>query len=160
MVDHPGIAKIAFTGSTAVGREIGSKAGQMLKRVTLELGGKSPNIILPDADLGAAIKGSFMGIYFNTGQACNAAKRFVVLDEYYDDFVKKFADALTKVEPGRAQYTHLLDAEDASVLDDIIVWWIDADRFDVMPNASTTARVLDALGAGEDTTSEIRLQIP
>ena len=67
MVDHPGIAKIAFTGSTEVGREIGAKAGQMLKRVTLELGGKSPNIILPDADLEAAIKGSFMGIYFNTG---------------------------------------------------------------------------------------------
>ena len=87
MVDHPGIAKIAFTGSTAVGREIGAKAGQMLKRVTLELGGKSPNIILPDADLEAAIKGSFMGIYFNTGQACNAGSRLFVHKDQYDDVV-------------------------------------------------------------------------
>src|SRR5213078_1806817 len=58
LVDHPGVDKIAFTGSTAVGREIGAKAGQGLKRVTLELGGKSPNIVLPDADLPSAIKGS------------------------------------------------------------------------------------------------------
>ena len=59
LVDSPGVDKIAFTGSTAVGREIGAKAGRALKRVTLELGGKSPNIILPDADIEAAIKGSF-----------------------------------------------------------------------------------------------------
>ena len=72
LVDHPGVDKISFTGSTAVGREIGAKAGRALKRVTLELGGKSPNIILPDADLKAAIGGSFQGIYFNAGQACNA----------------------------------------------------------------------------------------
>src|SRR5213076_11613 len=58
---------------------------------------------------------------------------------------------LGKVAPGRAQYTHLLD-DDASVLDDIIVWWIDAERFDVMPNASNTSRVRDALGAGDDVT--------
>ena len=74
MVEHPGIDKIAFTGSTAVGREIGAKAGETLKRVTLELGGKSPNIILPDADLEAAIKGSFMGIFFNTGQAATPGR--------------------------------------------------------------------------------------
>ena len=59
LVDHPGIDKIAFTGSTAVGREIGAKAGRALKRVTLELGGKSPNVILPDADIEAAVKGSY-----------------------------------------------------------------------------------------------------
>src|SRR5207253_6126458 len=69
LVDHPGVDKIAFTGSTAVGREIGAKAGRALKRVTLELGGKSPNVILPDADLKAALGGSFQGIYFNSGQA-------------------------------------------------------------------------------------------
>ena len=72
LVDHPGVDKVAFTGSTEVGREIGAKCGEALKRVTLELGGKSPNIILPDADLDAAVKGSFQGIYFNSGQACNA----------------------------------------------------------------------------------------
>ena len=78
LVDHPGVDKVAFTGSTAVGREIGAKCGRALKRVTLELGGKSPNIILPDADLEAAIKGSFLGIYFNSGQACNAGSRLFV----------------------------------------------------------------------------------
>ena len=63
---------------------------------------------------------------------------------------------LRKVEPGRAQYTHLLDENDASVLDDIIVWWVDRERFDVMPNASNTARVREALGVGEgaDVTGE------
>jgi aminomethyltransferase len=59
-----------------------------------------------------------------------------------------FTNDLTKVGPGRAQYTHLLDAADASVLDDIIVWWIDDETFDVMPNASNTSGVLDALGEG------------
>jgi acyl-CoA reductase-like NAD-dependent aldehyde dehydrogenase len=102
MVEHPGIAKIAFTGSTAVGREIGAKAGEMLKRVTLELGGKSPNIILPDADLKAAIKGSFMGIYFNTGQACNAGSRLFVHKDQYDEVVSALADAAkgARVGPG------------------------------------------------------------
>ncbi len=57
---------------------------------------------------------------------------------------------LRKIAPGRAQYTHLLDENDASVLDDIIVWWIEPDRFDVMPNASNTSRVREALGVGED----------
>jgi aminomethyltransferase len=61
-----------------------------------------------------------------------------------------FTNDLGRIHPGRAQYTHLLDAEDASVLDDIIVWWVDDDTFDVMPNASNTARVRDALGVGED----------
>ena len=102
MVDHPGIAKIAFTGSTEVGREIGEKAGRMLKRVTLELGGKSPNIILPDADLKAAIKGSFMGIYFNTGQACNAGSRLFIHKDQYDEVVSALADAAksARVGPG------------------------------------------------------------
>jgi aminomethyltransferase len=67
---------------------------------------------------------------------------------------RAFTNDLGKIGPGRAQYTHLLDATDASVLDDIIVWWVDDERFDVMPNASNTSRVLDALGAGEDVTHE------
>jgi acyl-CoA reductase-like NAD-dependent aldehyde dehydrogenase len=85
LVDHPGIDKIAFTGSTAVGREIGAKAGRALKRVTLELGGKSPNIILPDADIDAAVKGSYQAIYFNSGQACNAGSRLFVPAERFDE---------------------------------------------------------------------------
>jgi acyl-CoA reductase-like NAD-dependent aldehyde dehydrogenase len=93
MVDHPGIAKIAFTGSTEVGRKIGETCGRMLKRVTLELGGKSPNIILPDADLEAAIKGSFMGIYFNTGQACNAGSRLFIHKDQYETVTSALAEA-------------------------------------------------------------------
>ena len=60
---------------------------------------------------------------------------------------------LRKIAPGRTQYTHLLDEKDASVLDDIIVWWVDESRFDVMPNASNTSRVVGALGVGEDVTA-------
>jgi acyl-CoA reductase-like NAD-dependent aldehyde dehydrogenase len=102
LVDDPGVAKIAFTGSTAVGREIGQKCGKALKRVTLELGGKSPNIILPDADLDSAIKGSFQGIYFNSGQACNAGSRLYVASDLFDEVTEKLASyaAEAKVGPG------------------------------------------------------------
>jgi acyl-CoA reductase-like NAD-dependent aldehyde dehydrogenase len=91
LVDSPGVDKIAFTGSTAVGREIGAKAGRALKRVTLELGGKSPNIILPDADIDAAIKGSYQAIYFNSGQACNAGSRLFVPAERFDEVMNGLA---------------------------------------------------------------------
>jgi acyl-CoA reductase-like NAD-dependent aldehyde dehydrogenase len=102
LVDHPGVDKIAFTGSTAVGREIGAKAGRALKRVTLELGGKSPNIILPDADLKAATKGAFSGIYFNSGQACNAASRLFVHSDQFDEVVGALAEQAAKTVPGPA----------------------------------------------------------
>jgi aldehyde dehydrogenase (NAD+) len=109
LVDHPGIDKIAFTGSTEVGRQIGAKAGQALKRVTLELGGKSANIILPDADLKAAVAGSFMGIYFNTGQACNAGSRLFVHRDQFDDVVASLAERAGKsrVGPGLDPDTQL-----------------------------------------------------
>src|SRR5947209_17434474 len=109
LVDHEGVDKLAFTGSTEVGREIGSKAGRSLKRLTLELGGKSPNIILPDADLDAAVKGSFQAIYFNTGQACNAGSRLFVQREQFDDVVSALAAraAKTRVGPGLDPGTQL-----------------------------------------------------
>jgi aminomethyltransferase len=66
----------------------------------------------------------------------------------FDRLQAAFTNDLRRIEPGKAQYTHLLDADDASVLDDIIVWWVDAERFDVMPNASNTDRVTGALGEG------------
>jgi acyl-CoA reductase-like NAD-dependent aldehyde dehydrogenase len=100
LVDHPGVDKIAFTGSTVVGREIGAKAGRALKRVTLELGGKSPNIILPDADLEAAIKGSYQAIYYNTGQACNAGSRLFVQRDQYDDVLARLVEAAGKARLG------------------------------------------------------------
>jgi acyl-CoA reductase-like NAD-dependent aldehyde dehydrogenase len=102
LVEHPGVDKIAFTGSTEVGREIASKAGAQIKRVTLELGGKSPNIILPDADLDAAVKGSFQAIYYNTGQSCNAGSRLFVHADQFDEVVGALAQAASaaKVGPG------------------------------------------------------------
>ena len=100
LVEHPDVDKIAFTGSTAVGREIGAIAGRALKRVTLELGGKSPNIILPDADLDAAVKGSFTGIYFNSGQACNAASRLFVPKDSFDQVVGALAEQARATIPG------------------------------------------------------------
>ncbi len=109
LVDSPGVDKIAFTGSTAVGREIGAKAGRALKRVTLELGGKSPNVILPDADIEAAVKGSFQGIYFNSGQACNAGSRLFVPSERFDQVMGALAEAANsaKLGPGLDPDTQL-----------------------------------------------------
>src|SRR5439155_9377298 len=92
LVDHPDVDKVAFTGSTEVGREIGAKAGRALKRVTLELGGKSPNIILPDADIEAAVRGSFQAIYFNSGQACNAGSRLFAPRERFDEVLGALAE--------------------------------------------------------------------
>jgi acyl-CoA reductase-like NAD-dependent aldehyde dehydrogenase len=116
LVDDPGIDKVAFTGSTVVGREIGAKCGRALKRVTLELGGKSPNIILPDADLSRAVPGSFQGIYSNSGQACNAGSRLFVQTELFDEVVSGLAafarDA--KVGPGldpESKFGPLVSAE-------------------------------------------------
>jgi acyl-CoA reductase-like NAD-dependent aldehyde dehydrogenase len=102
LVEHPGVDKVAFTGSTVVGREIGEKCGRSLKRVTLELGGKSPNIILPDADLDRAIPGSYQGIYFNSGQSCNAGSRLFVQRELFDEVVERLAAFAreAKVGPG------------------------------------------------------------
>lgn len=99
IVDHPGIQKISFTGSTPVGREIGAKAGRALKRVTLELGGKSPNIILPDADLDLAIAGSYSAIYFNTGQSCNAASRLFVPANKFDEVVSSISELARATTP-------------------------------------------------------------
>lgn len=93
MVQHPGIDKIAFTGSTEVGKLIASEAGKQIKRVTLELGGKSPNIICPDmnsdADLAYAAAVSDFGLFFNQGQCCCAGSRIFVPESLYDRFVEK-----------------------------------------------------------------------
>ena len=109
LVDHGGVDKLAFTGSTEVGREIGAKAGRALKRVTLELGGKSPNIILPDADIDAAVAGSFTGIYFNTGQSCNAGSRLFVHKDQFDQVVSALAERAgsARVGPGLDPKTQL-----------------------------------------------------
>jgi acyl-CoA reductase-like NAD-dependent aldehyde dehydrogenase len=109
LVDHPDVDKIAFTGSTEVGREIGGKTGQALKRVTLELGGKSPNIILPDADLSVAVKGAYQAIYYNAGQNCNAGSRLFVQRDQYDEVVAGLAEAAggARLGPGLDPDTRL-----------------------------------------------------
>jgi acyl-CoA reductase-like NAD-dependent aldehyde dehydrogenase len=100
LVEQPGVDKIAFTGSTEVGREIGSRAGRALKRLTLELGGKSPNILLPDADIKAAVKGSYQAIYFNSGQACNAGSRLFVPAERFEEVMTALTEAANAARLG------------------------------------------------------------
>ena len=91
LVRHPGVRKVAFTGQTATGKEIMRTAVDGLKRVTLELGGKSPNIVFADADLDAAAGGAFGGIFFNQGQACVAGSRLFVEAPVADELADRVA---------------------------------------------------------------------
>jgi phenylacetaldehyde dehydrogenase len=84
LVRHPGVAKISFTGSTATGRRIAALAGESLKKVTLELGGKSPTIVFADADLDQAVEGAATSIFLNSGQICVAGSRLYVEESVYD----------------------------------------------------------------------------
>lgn len=92
LVNHEDVNKVAFTGSTPTGKDIMKKASGTLKRITLELGGKSPNIVFDDADIDAAVKGSIFGIYFNTGQSCEARSRMFVHESIYDEFTEQFVE--------------------------------------------------------------------
>ncbi|MBX5437299.1 MAG: aldehyde dehydrogenase family protein [Alicyclobacillaceae bacterium] len=100
LVNHPDVDKIAFTGSTEVGRKIMQGAAGNMKRVSLELGGKSPNIIFPDADLSKAIPGAIMGIYFNQGQVCAAGSRVYVQKGVFDNVVSNMVDYSKSVRLG------------------------------------------------------------
>src|SRR5436309_15583836 len=94
LVRHPGVDKVAFTGSTETGGEIMRTASSPIKRITLELGGKSPNLVFADANLADAIPSSVWSIYYSAGQSCEARSRVIVERSLYDDFVSKFtADA-------------------------------------------------------------------
>ena len=100
LVRHPGVDKIAFTGSTEVGRLIMREAAENLTPVSLELGGKSPNIVFPDADLEAAVRGAFSAIFYNTGQACTAGSRLLVHESIHDAFVEQLVARAERMEPG------------------------------------------------------------
>lgn len=100
LVKHPQVNKIAFTGSTAVGKSIMAEASNTMKRVTLELGGKSPNIILPDADMDRAIPGAFSGIMFNQGQVCCAGSRLYIQKKSFDNVVADLVTHSKKVKQG------------------------------------------------------------
>lgn len=100
LVEHPGVDKVAFTGETTTGKDIMAKASANLKRVTLELGGKSPNIVFEDADLDAAVDGALFGIFYNTGQSCEARSRLFVQESIYDRFVERFIEKAKKLNVG------------------------------------------------------------
>ncbi len=91
LVAHPGVNAISFTGSTEVGRIIAREAAQSLKKVSLELGGKSPNIVFADADMKAAVRGAATGIFYGKGEVCAAGSRIFVEASVYDEFVEAFA---------------------------------------------------------------------
>jgi aldehyde dehydrogenase (NAD+) len=100
LVDHPGVAKIAFTGSTAVGQEIMRRAAGTLKRLTLELGGKSPNIVFADADVDQAVRGASNGIFYNKGEVCTAGSRLFVEDGLHDAFLDRLQAHTAKLTQG------------------------------------------------------------
>lgn len=100
LVRHPGVDKIAFTGSTATGKQIAAAAADRLARVSLELGGKSPNVIFADADLDNAVLGVLAGIFGATGQTCMAGSRVLVQDRVHDEFLDRLLDRVRRIRLG------------------------------------------------------------
>ena len=97
---HPGINKLAFTGSTEVGKIIARAAAENLTKVSLELGGKAPNIVFADADLEQAVNGAMMGIFFNQGQVCCAGSRLFVEAKVKDEFLERLKEKSSKIKVG------------------------------------------------------------
>ncbi|HEU5467387.1 MAG TPA: aldehyde dehydrogenase family protein [Gemmatimonadales bacterium] len=100
LVRHPDVDKISFTGSTEVGRQIMKMAADTNKRITLELGGKSPNVIFADADLKAAVRGAQTGIFYGKGEVCAAGSRLLVEKSVHDQVVEQLAEGAKKLTPG------------------------------------------------------------
>jgi phenylacetaldehyde dehydrogenase len=100
LVEHPGVDKVSFTGSTEVGRKIGAIAAAAMKRCTLELGGKSPMVVLEDADLDIAIPGTALGIFANHGQNCCAGSRLFVHETIYDRVTEGIAEIASRIRLG------------------------------------------------------------
>jgi aldehyde dehydrogenase (NAD+) len=100
LVDHPGIDAIAFTGSTAVGKELMARAARTLKKVSLELGGKSPNIVFADADLDAAARGALNAIFYGKGEVCAAGSRLLVEESAHDELMAKVVERAGKMTAG------------------------------------------------------------
>lgn len=100
LVRHPGVDKVAFTGSTEVGKGILRDAADTVKRTTMELGGKSPNIVFGDADLEAAVRGAFNGIFYNKGECCAAGSRLLVDKPVHAEFVARLAERADAVVLG------------------------------------------------------------
>src|SRR5205823_1478330 len=100
LVAHPGVDKIAFTGSAAVGKIIVKSAADTLKRVTLELGGKSPNIFFAEADWEAAVDGALFGVFINQGEVCSAGSRILVEKKIYSKFVESMTEKAKRIKLG------------------------------------------------------------
>ena len=100
LAEHPGVDKIAFTGSTVTGRTVMRAGAGTIKRVSLELGGKSPSIVFADADLDRAVIGSVFGIYLAQGEVCSAGSRVLVERSVHDEFVAALRRA-GAADPGR-----------------------------------------------------------
>jgi acyl-CoA reductase-like NAD-dependent aldehyde dehydrogenase len=100
LVEHPDVAKVAFTGSTEVGRTIAAAAAATIKRVTLELGGKSPNLVFADADLRAAAEAAPWAVFGNAGQDCCARSRILVEERVFDEFMAALADVVQGIRVG------------------------------------------------------------
>lgn len=100
LVEHPGVDKIAFTGSAAVGKLIAKSAAETLKRVSLELGGKSPNIFFADADWEAAVDGALFGVFINQGEVCSAGSRILVERKIYSKFVEAMTEKTKRIKLG------------------------------------------------------------
>jgi len=100
MVEHPGIDAIAFTGSTEVGKQLMARAAKTLKKVSLELGGKSPNIVFADADLDAASRGALNAIFYGKGEVCAAGSRLLVEESAHDELMSKVRDRASKMVAG------------------------------------------------------------
>lgn len=130
LVRHPGVDKIAFTGGTSTGISIMQEAAATLKKITLELGGKSPNIVLADADLEAAAKGAMTGIFYNKGEVCAAGSRLFIQDSAHDAFMEKILERGKKMQVG--------DPLDAKT------------RFGPLCSAEQMKKVLGYIGIGKE----------
>jgi acyl-CoA reductase-like NAD-dependent aldehyde dehydrogenase len=125
LVQHPDVNKISFTGGTATGREIARAAATTIKRVTLELGGKSPAIICDDATLDDAILGSLFSIFYGAGQSCEARSRIYVHESLYDRFVERFVRATEMLKVGdpfdeSAQVGALISPERVTLMEEYV----------------------------------------
>jgi aldehyde dehydrogenase (NAD+) len=100
LADHPDVDKLAFTGSTEIGKKLMGEASQDLKRVTLELGGKSANIVFADADLELAVDGALYGAFFHSGQCCTAGTRLLLQEDIYDEFLRRFIEKAKNIHLG------------------------------------------------------------
>lgn len=100
MIADPRIQGVSLTGSEKAGSAVAEVAGRHLKKYVLELGGSDPFIVLPDADLDKAVDGAVAGRMYNGGQACTASKRFIIVGDIYEEFLKRYTDAMSRITPG------------------------------------------------------------